>query len=149
MADLREPVEIVREFVTQCWGAGDVSLVHSLVHPDYVVSGPLVGTDAVIANIRAYRTAFPDLTVDIVECIAQGDAVATLIRLQGTHLHTWKGITATGRTVDYHEAAFWSIREGQIVWGRFVAESLSLRIQLGQIPSEVWPGITLSTTERI
>lgn len=55
----------------------------------------------------------------------------------------WTGIPASGRRTDYREAAFWTLRDGQIVEGQFVAESLTLRVQLGQIPAIVWNGAVL------
>jgi len=61
-----------------------------------------------------------------------------LLRLRGTHLGEWKGWPPTGRTVDYREAAFWTFEDGKLRAGQFVADTLSLRVQLGIIPATAW-----------
>jgi predicted ester cyclase len=101
-----------------------------------------------VDNVASYRLAFPDLDVAIVEVVSDRNHVAALVRLRGTHQGLWKGIPATGLPVDYREAAFWSFRAGKIVSGQFVAESLTLRVQLGQIPRSVWTGEMLEVSSR-
>lgn len=141
---MKEPVEVVQEFVIQCWGIGRLALVRSHIHSTYLVNDSPVGPDAVIGNIQAYRIAFSDLKVSITECIAQNDSVATFVRFEGIHRSSWKGIEVSTQRINYLEAAFWAVQNGQIVRGQFVAESLKLRVQVGQIPPNVWAGVMLS-----
>lgn len=131
---------LVREFIDVVWNAGRTARVGDFIHPDYAVDGTMAGPSWVADNVIAYRTAFPDLVVTIDSVVADGGRVATLLRLQGTHRGPWKGIPGTGHAVDYREAAFWTMSEGRIIAGAFVAESLVLRVQLGQVPAAVWSG---------
>lgn len=138
-----DPSKIVRDFISTVWNAGDTSMVRSFIHPRYEVGGregKTVGTEWVIANVTTFRHAFPDLTIEIEEMVASRDLVAVRTRLRGTHLGTWKEIAATGRQVDYQEAAFWTIDVGTglIRRGSFIADGLTLRIQLGLLPASVW-----------
>lgn len=135
-----DPSKIVRDFISTVWNAGDTSMVRSFIHPRYEVEGKTVGTEWVIANVTTFRHAFPDLTIEIEEIVASRDLVAVRTRLRGTHLGTWKEIAATGRQVDYQEAAFWTIDVGTglIRRGSFIADALTLRIQLGLLPASVW-----------
>jgi predicted ester cyclase len=96
-----------------------------------------VGPDWVIANVTRFRHAFPDLTVEIEEIVASRDLVAVRTRLRGTHLGTWKAVAATGLRVDYQEAAFWTFdpKTSLIRRGHFIADGLTLRIQLGLLPA--------------
>jgi len=131
---------LVREFIDVVWNAGRTVRVGDFIHPDYAVDGTMAGPSWIADNVIAYRTAFPDLVVTIDSVAADGGRVVTLLRLQGTHRDPWKGVPGIGHVVDYREAAFWTMSEGRIIAGAFVAESLALRVQLGQVPAAVWSG---------
>ena len=79
---MQTPVDVVRDFVFECWGKGQISLVHSLIHRDYVANGSPFGPEGVIANIQANRSAIPDLAMNIDECVAQNNSVAAMVRLR-------------------------------------------------------------------
>ena len=81
------------------------------------------------------RTAFPD-RVDMIEAIVgEGDRVGMLWRLTGTHAGNLFGIPATGRKVDVYEIGLFTLTDGRITDGWFLADELGLLIQLGaQLP---------------
>jgi steroid delta-isomerase-like uncharacterized protein len=140
----RDARNTVMAFITQAWNDGRIDLVSSMIDPSNSIDGTRVGPDWVIDNLLAYHTAFPDMQISVLRCLHQEDEIATLVRMQGTHKADWKGIPATGRSLDYKEAAFWRVTNGKITTATFVAESLALRVQLGQIPSAVWQGKLLT-----
>lgn len=135
-----DPSSIVRAFIATVWNAGKISDVHNCIHPEYSVDGQTVGKDWVEANVAQFRLAFPNLTVTIEQIVAADETVAARLRMQGTHLGQWKGIAPTHRRVDYQEAAFWTVdpETGLIRSGHFVADALTLRVQLGLLPSTAW-----------
>ncbi len=47
--------------------------------------------------ISPFRTSFPDMHMEIVELIAEGDTVVGRFRCSGTHLGEWLGHLPTGR----------------------------------------------------
>jgi predicted ester cyclase len=140
----RDARNTVIAFVDHVWNDCRVDLVPSLIHPDYSIDGTRIGPDWVIENMLAYHAAFPDLKFSLLHCLHDEEEIATLVRMQGTHLAEWKGIPASGRSVDCREAGFWRVTDGKIIAASFVAESLALRIQLGQIPPTVWQGKLLT-----
>jgi len=131
---------LIRRFIEQVWNHGDVSHIDDFVHPDYMVDGTTVGNDWVTQNVASLRRSFPDLHFSVLTMLEQENQVAGLLRMTGTHRAEWRGIPATGKTIDCREAAFWRIDDGLIVSGAFIAEALTMRIQLGLLPPSVWHG---------
>jgi len=58
------------------------------------------GLDAVRAYYAALLRAAPDFHIEVVSARAAQDAVVLEVRLTGTHRGTWRGLPATGRTID-------------------------------------------------
>jgi steroid delta-isomerase-like uncharacterized protein len=77
------------------------------------------------------RTAFPDRTDTIEQMIAEGDMVAMLFRVKGTHMGNFFGIPATGKTIDIHEIGLLRLADGKITEGWFMADEAGLLQQLG------------------
>lgn len=138
MESTRSNAELINRFVGQVWNEGDFSQIDRLVAPDYVVDSALVGREWIVSNVSRFRSSFPDLRVSIETIVCEANQVAAMLRMKGTHLGDWRGFPATGRSVDYREAAFWTVQDGLILTGEFVAESLTMRIQLGMLPSSSW-----------
>lgn len=70
--------------------------------------------------IEPFRTAFPDVRMEIVEMIAEDDTVVARFTCSGTHLGAWRGHAPTGRRFErVDEVSFFAIREGRIAraWG--------------------------------
>ena len=63
--------------------------------PDGIRLGRAEYRDAVLAS----HQAFPDLVVEVLDQLAEGDKVATRWRASGTHRGPFAGIPATGRPV--------------------------------------------------
>ncbi len=130
--------DVILPFIEEVWNAGNFSNLDKYVHPSYSVDGDHVGIDWVRKNVRSFRLGFPDMRVDVDQLIEDTTGAALLLRIRGTHLGEWKGWPPTGKTVDYREAAFWTVTDGKLLSGRFVADTLSLRIQVGVIPATAW-----------
>ncbi|MGB8312609.1 MAG: ester cyclase [Halobacteriota archaeon] len=74
------PEEIVNKFFDG-WNKHDVNGVVTLLDSEVVGSNPLVsqrkiGKEGVGKEIEAYTKAFPDLKMEIIKTVAQGDTVA-------------------------------------------------------------------------
>ena len=82
-----------------------------------------------------FRTAFPDWHEEIVQLVAEGDAVAGRFRCSGTHLGEFLGEAPTGKRMDVEEVFFLRVEEGKFVdfWG--LEDSLNRMRQLGLFPS--------------
>lgn len=61
-----------------------------------------------------FRAAFPDWHQEIVQLVEEDVTVVARFRCTGTHQRDWLGLTATGRTMDVDEVAFFTIADGRI-----------------------------------
>jgi predicted ester cyclase len=77
------------------------------------------------------RGAFPDRTDIVEEIIADGDMVALLFKLTGTHKGNFLGIAATGQKIDVYEAGIFRLADGKIVESWFMADEVRLLRQIG------------------
>lgn len=84
--------------------------------------------------IEPFRASFPDVEMEIVQLVAEGDTVVGRFRCSGTHLGEWRGQPPTGRRFErVDEIYFFVIRDGRIAraWG--LEDNLSRLRHLGRI----------------
>ena len=81
--------------------------------------------------IAEFRKAFPDWHEEIVELIAEGDAVAGRFRCSGTHL----GEAPTGERMEVEEVFFLRAEEEKFVDFWALEDSLGRMRQLGLLSS--------------
>ncbi len=81
-----------------------------------------------------FRAAFPDWQEEIVQLVAEGDAVAGRFRCSGTHRGEFLGEAPTGKRMDVEEVFFLRVEDGKFVnfWG--LEDSLGRLRQLGLVP---------------
>jgi predicted ester cyclase len=81
-----------------------------------------------------FRTAFPDWQEEIVQLVAEGDAVAGRFRCSGTHRGEFLGEAPTGKRMDVEEVFFMRVEDGKVVdfWG--LEDRLGRLRQLGLVP---------------
>jgi predicted ester cyclase len=80
---------IVRRLVDEVLNRGQLEVADELYAPG-LASGAK-------RWIGAFRAAFPDVHMEIVELIAEDDTVVGRFRCSGTHLGRWRGHPPTGR----------------------------------------------------
>jgi predicted ester cyclase len=86
---------IVRRLLEEVWGAGTLEAVDELVHHSEYRSHideafppgmeHALGPRIVTTEVQIYRSAFPDLAVQVEEIVAEGDLVAVLWGVGGTN----------------------------------------------------------------
>ena len=102
---------------------GENALYHGANHTGFEANGP-------DDMARLFYTAFPDFTHVVMDQVTEGDIVIERIRYFATHLGTFMGIAATGRTITFTGMDWVRFEDGRIAerWG--VADELELRRQL-------------------
>ena len=129
-ANERAILRFVDEFINR----GDTSALQELIHPDYVYRSPgeeLHGSDGLAALFAGYRSAFPDLAVQIDDLVVTDDATVMAFTLTGTHRGELLGISATGRRVQVNGMVRSRFRDGKIADEWEILDQLSLFEQLG------------------
>jgi predicted ester cyclase len=109
-----------REIIEQ----GNPRSAAELFHPDFVnrsaPPGSAPGKEGMLNMFdNILRPAFPDLRVEILDQIAEGDKVVTRKAIHGTHTGTLLGIEPTGRKVTVNVIDIVRIRDGRYYehWG--------------------------------
>ena len=125
---------IARRFIEEVWNAGNVTLVDELVDPGYEGHDPVVGTykrDGLKQTIASYRSAFPDLKLEIVTQVADDRFVVTRWIARGTHLGTFMGLEPTRKRAVLSGINLGELRNGKIVSDHNEYDALGLLRQLG------------------
>ena len=95
--------------------------------PDGTRLGRVEYRDAVLAS----HQAFPDLVVEVLDQLAEGDKVATRWRASGTHRGPFAGIPATGRPVTITAMHLHRVADGKLTEHWEEIDLLRLMRQLG------------------
>jgi predicted ester cyclase len=82
--------------------------------------------------IAPFRAAFPDVQLEIVDLIAEGDKVVGRFSCSGTHQGTWRGHPATGRRFErIAEVYIFQFGHSRIVGAWGLEDTLRRLQQLG------------------
>ena len=131
--------QLVRRLVDEAQVAGNLGVIDELFADDFVDHTPLEGLPATREGVRmlfaGMLQAFPDLSIDISEQIAEDDRVVTRKTFRGTHGGPFLGIPATGKPVRFEVIDILTIRDRKICEHRVVLDKLGLLQQLGAIPA--------------
>jgi steroid delta-isomerase-like uncharacterized protein len=124
----------MRRFVEQVINNGDFPVLDEVIHRNYVYHSPdqvLQGPEALRDLFTAYRTAFPDLHIEIEELVSAGNKTVISFTLSGTHEGDLMGIAATGRQVKVSGMTLSHFENGKIVEEWELLDQLTLFQQLG------------------
>jgi steroid delta-isomerase-like uncharacterized protein len=128
--------QVVRCFYEELWNRGNLDAADKVVADDYIrhdlrpgdaPPGP-AGQKAVAEK---FRSAFPDVHLEVEAIVADGDLVVARWTMTGTHSGAWGDIAPTGRQIRVSGVNFFRIVEGKIaeIWN--LRDDLGLREQLG------------------
>lgn len=119
----------------------DINAVASCLADDYVghMVPPELGTgrEAYLQYVQMFFNAFPDLRVETLDLVAEGDMIAVRVRNSGTHTGgEVMGMPASGKSFTIEAADFTRFNnEGKIVEEWEHVDNLSLMQQLGAMPA--------------
>jgi predicted ester cyclase len=117
----------IRRLIHEVFNGGRLDVIDELYTPELA--------PAARRWIAPFRRSFPDVHMDIVDLIAEGDKVVGRFTCSATHTGTWLGQPATGRRFeDIDEVSIFRFREGRIaaVWS--LEDTLARLQQLGLPP---------------
>jgi steroid delta-isomerase-like uncharacterized protein len=135
-----ENKEIVRRFIEGALDKGNLAAIYQYTSMDFVDHTPMPGLpndrDGLRKLFSSLKIAFPDLTTEIHDQIAEGDKVVTRATMHGTHKGDFFGIAPTGKTVDVGVTAILRLAGGKIVERWAIVDNLSLMQQVGAMPAQ-------------
>lgn len=115
--------------------------IASLYHEDVVLHAPLAkqpgrGRAAVQALYEEQAAAVPDLRLDVVEMVVEGDRAAVRGSLSGTHRGRLAGFPASGRAFDDVDACAWyRAKDGRIAELWVLPTNADILERVGLVPS--------------
>jgi steroid delta-isomerase-like uncharacterized protein len=119
--------------------AGDLEGFGGLLAEDFVEHEETPGLaptkEGVLEFFRMYRTAFPDLRMDVEDLLASGNKAVARVRARGTHDGEFMGMPPTGKGIEMQLIDIMQFDEAGLVrehWG--VVDMLSMMQQLGVVP---------------
>ena len=137
-----KPEAVVREWFEQVWTGRNEEAIDRLLAPDALIhdlptadGGPIRGLAAFKPFRQRFIAAFPDLRIDVVRTVTEGDLVSAYCRVTGTHGGDALGLPASGRTVTITGLVMARVENGQIAEGWNCFDFLSLYQQLGVLPA--------------
>jgi steroid delta-isomerase-like uncharacterized protein len=139
---IEENTALVRRFYEEVWNRRNVGVTSEVFADDYVrhdlrptTAAP--GPEGQARIAAEFRTAFPDLRMEIDLIVAQDDLVAARWTTEGTNTGPWGGRPATGRRARFSGVNVFRIRDGKVVelWNH--RDDLGLIQQLG---AEIFAG---------
>jgi steroid delta-isomerase-like uncharacterized protein len=136
---MANPDTVLRTWFEEVWNQGREETIDRLFARDGLAHGlpgaaPLRGPEAFKPFFRNFRSAFPDIRIDVIRTVTEGDMGAIHLRVTGTHTGHTLGLPATGKPAEFSGMCIARIRDGQIVeaWNSF--DFLTFYQQLGVVP---------------
>jgi predicted ester cyclase len=134
---IRHNKEVVRRYIEDVWGQGDLAVDEHLLAPDYVDHTPPPGIRPDRAghreNLRLFRSAFPDARFTIDELVGERETVVVRWTMQATQQGSFYGIAATNKPCTLTGIDIYHLANGQIreVWHQ--QDILGMLRELGSI----------------
>lgn len=136
-AGLERSKELVRTYYQRVWNEGDLSALEGLFSPEYDREG-------LKDTISLFEWGFPDVSIRVVDLIAEGDRVVAFWVAEARHEGAIFGIEPTGAWVTVRGIEIFRVADGQIVedwqvWDRFGLLEQLRRASAITSPEEVKP----------
>lgn len=127
---------IVRRLFDEVWSKGRLDTIDEFVTKDIVghdPMNPVKGSGSLRDVVKKYRTAFPDLHLDIQDLLSAGDKVVVRWRATGTHRGPLESLPATGRQATITGTSIYRFSRERICESFDQWDALGLMQQLGAV----------------
>ena len=115
---------IIRRLIEEVLNGGQLEVIDELYAPELA--------RAARRWIVPFRTSFPDVHMEILELIAEGDKVVGRFTCSATHQGAWLGHAPTGRRFErVDEVSIFGLRDGRIIQVWSLEDTLGRLRQLG------------------
>lgn len=131
-------IALVRRVVEEVWNKGNLGMLNELVSDRYTAVHPLLGNvrglDGFKQQVQTFRTAFPDLRLDIDDVGMTGDKVFIRWTARGTHRGPFMGLQPSNNKGQVQGISIDRIADGKIIEHFESFDSLGLAQIMGVVP---------------
>jgi steroid delta-isomerase-like uncharacterized protein len=134
---------LVRRFYEEVWDKGNLEVCDEVFAEEYVrhdlrPTEPAPGPEGQKQIAADFRSAFPDLRVEVDILVAEDDCVVGRWTASGTHRGPWGPVEPTGRRVTFSAVNIFRFENGKVaeIWNH--RDDLGLREQVG---SPIYAGV--------
>jgi predicted ester cyclase len=133
------PDAVVRSWFKEVWNDGDENAIDRYFAPDGIAHGlpapdgqQLTGPSAFKPFVRQFRAAFPNMRIEILRTVTEGQMVSAHCRVTGTHSGPGFGPGPTGVPIDFSGMTIVRVENDTIkeAWNSFDFMSLFQQIRL-------------------
>lgn len=128
---------VVRGYIEKVINTGNTGLVADFISPDYTEvhrgKSYRLGIDGAREHITGVRMTYPDLSLTVNSQIAEGEWVATIYTMRGTHEGHWMGIEPTGKVIEVTGVNIDRVVNGKIVEHGGAANLLDSLLEIGAV----------------
>jgi steroid delta-isomerase-like uncharacterized protein len=135
---MADQVDLMRRFYDEVLTGGNLDAVAELCSEDIVEHeappGMPQGLEGVKQFVQMFRTAFPDLKVEVEDAFEAGDRAVARTRWTGTHQGEFMGVPPSGKPIDIEAIDIIRVADGKAAehWG--ATDNLAMLQQIGAIP---------------
>jgi predicted ester cyclase len=123
-----EHKRVVQRWVDAAINAGDLDAAAELCTPR--------AARRTRAWVAPFRESFPDLRMETVELVAEGDVVVGRFTCSATHLGAWRGHEPTGRRFERIDEVYFFRLEGGLIAEFWGIEDSASRLRQLSLPLE-------------
>jgi predicted ester cyclase len=109
-------VALMHTIVFSIQQSANYALIDTLVHPSFINHTPAPGLPSdrtgVHAVMRYIHSAFANVKMEIVQCVSEGNVIATNKILRGDHVGEWLGSEPDGRRKRVRIMDFVTVQDG-------------------------------------
>ena len=131
------PREVALSWFEKVWNEGDAAAIDTHLASDARMHG--LGDPMTPAMFKAFHQtflqAFPDIRIDVVRTVCEGDMVVVLGHVTGTHAGDHLGAPATQKRIDMWGMGMARIANDRIVEGWNSWDFMTLYQQVGMLPA--------------
>jgi len=133
--------QIVMRLIEEGFNRAREAVIDELVSPKYQSQEEGMaaeGRQKLKEPMGSFRTAFPDLHLQVEHILAEGDKVMTWAVFTGTHLGPLEAVPATGKKVVVIDVDLWRLEGGKVVesWAHFDQPGLLQQLGVLAMPEE-------------
>ncbi|MCW1885910.1 ester cyclase [Luteolibacter flavescens] len=118
----RTPSEVAHLWFGEMWNSRDTGMIHELMAPAakgiFEGGRTMTGPEDFMAFQKDFLDAVPDLKVELLRTITEGDEICVHWRGSGLHSGVGLGCAPSGKQIEFEGITWLTVKDGQIVEGR-------------------------------